>query len=84
MNADQRKRFVAEMERRFRSRTPTMDANYANPDTRVGRSEMVSWMKENGIPEMSIVDTVEDEALVRDIKRFWRRMRKEFPEERWS
>lgn len=83
MNAEQRKRFVAEMEKRFRSRTPTTDANYANPNYRVGRSEMVTWMKENGIPEASIIDTVEDEALVRDVKRFWRRMRREFSDERW-
>jgi hypothetical protein len=74
-------RFVAEMERRWRSRTPTLNADYANPDYRVGRSEMVTWAKEAlGLPEMGLVETV-DPALVQAVGRMWRRLRREFPEE---
>lgn len=46
LTADQRRAFVAEMERRFVARTPTEDPNYANPHMRVGRSEMVTWARE--------------------------------------
>lgn len=81
MTPVQIERFVAEMERRWRSRTPTLNADYANPDYRVGRSEMVTWAKEAlGLPEMGLVETV-DPALVQAVGRMWRRLRREFPEE---
>ncbi len=69
--------FVSEMERRWKSRTPTMDANYINPDLRVGRSEMVTWAKETMGVEFGLVDTVDPE-LVAQIKRMWRRLKREF------
>jgi hypothetical protein len=73
-------RFVAEMERRWRSRTPTTDPNYAHPDLRVGRSEMVTWAKEAFGFQMDLVDSVEP-TLVKAIDRMWRRLRRQFPDE---
>lgn len=80
MNAVQVQKFVAEMERRWRSRTPTMDPNYANPDYRVGRSEMVTWAKETFGIEMGLVDSVEP-TLIKAVARMWRQLKREFPEE---
>jgi predicted 3-demethylubiquinone-9 3-methyltransferase (glyoxalase superfamily) len=80
MTDQQIAQFVAEMERRWRSRTPTLDANYINADLRVGRSEMVTWARDTFGVDFSIVDTVEP-ALVAAIKRMWRRLKREFPEE---
>ena len=72
--------FVAEMERRWRSRTPTTDPNYASPDYRVGRSEMVTWAEDRFSLKMTLVDTVEP-TLTLAIGRMWSRLRREFPQE---
>jgi len=82
MTKDQAKLFVAEMERRFRARTPTDDPNYINPHYRVGRSEMVTWAKDTLGIEMGLVDTVDSE-LVLAIGRMWVRLRREFRDEGW-
>jgi hypothetical protein len=83
------KKIVAEMERLFRERTAALrapgasfDPTYAAPDWRVGRSEMVSWANEHGI-RLDLVSSA-DPALVEAIKVFWRRMKREFPDEGWS
>lgn len=83
MTPDQIRAFVAEMERRWRSRTPTMDPNYAHPDYRVGRSEMVTWAQDQLGASLDLIDTIDPE-LVRAIARMWRRLRREFPDEGWS
>jgi len=75
--------FVLEMERRWRARTPTMDPNYANPDYRVGRSEMVSWARDTFGIQMDLVDTI-DPDLTKAVSQMWRRLRREFPDEGWS
>lgn len=83
MTADQITAFVREMERRWRSRTPTTDPNYAHPDYRVGRSEMVTWAHDHLGLTLDLADTV-DPDLVKAIKRMWRTLRREFPDEGWS
>ena len=83
MSEEQVARFIREMERRFRSRTPTTDPNYILADWRVGRSEMVTWANETLGLKMGIVETA-DPALMRAIKSMWRRLRREFPEEKWG
>jgi len=80
MTALQIQRFVAEMERRWRSRTPTTDPNYANPDYRVGRSEMVTWAKDHLGFTMDLVDSVEP-GLIKAVDQMWRQLKREFPEE---
>ena len=83
MTSTQIAAFVAEMERRWRSRTPTTDPNYAHPDYRVGRSEMVTWAHDTLGVTLDLVDTV-DPTLVVALKHMWRRLRREFPDEGWS
>jgi hypothetical protein len=80
MTSSQIHQFVEEMERRWRARTPTVDPNYAHPDLRVGRSEMVTWAKDHLGVSMGLVDTVEP-ALVKAVGKMWRRLKRQFPEE---
>jgi hypothetical protein len=80
MTPTQVERFINEMERRWRSRTPTTDPNYAHPDLRVGRSEMVTWANDVLGIKMDLVDTVEP-TLNREVGRMWKRLKREFPEE---
>lgn len=82
MTPEEIDQFMVEMERRFRMRTPTMDANYINPNYRVGRSEMVTWVKETFGIQMDLVDTGEPVLLLK-VKQMWKRLKKEFPDENW-
>lgn len=80
MTTAQIEAFVAEMERRFRARTPTTDPNYANPDYRVGRSEMVTWAHDVLGIEFGLVESTQPE-LVSAIGRMWRRLKREYRDE---
>lgn len=82
MTPIQRAQFIAEMERRFRMRTPTVDPDYALPSMRVGRSEMCTWTKETLGIEFGLVESVEPE-LVKELRAMWKRLQREFPEENW-
>lgn len=82
MTTIQRTRFISEMERRFRLRTPAMDANHLDPNSRVGRSEMCVWAREALGVEMGLAESVEPE-LAREIQDMWKRLKREFPKEDW-
>lgn len=73
--------YVAEVESRFRARTPSTDILSALPEQRVGRSEMRAWFLERFGRELDLWDVMELEAPV---SRLFRRLRRAFPDERWA
>lgn len=72
-------RIVAEVERRWRARTPAIRIDEVDPATRVSRGEMRLWAKQNSV---KYDDLDPDLALALD--KMFRRLRKEFPKERWE
>ena len=73
--------FVAEYERRWRSRTPTTDPNYLLAETRVDRSEMEDWVKETyGMQNWGLIEA-SDPLLVQAVFDCLTRLKKEFPGE---
>lgn len=80
MTPEQRAAYVAEVDRRFRERTPSIDLLSALPEQRVGRSEMTTWAEENGI-RVDIEDAI---ALGKLMPKLFRRLRHEFPNEAWE
>ena len=73
--------YVAETETRFRARTPSTDILSALPEHRVGRSEMRAWFVEKFGRDLTLDDATE---LARPLARLFGRLRREFPDERWS
>ena len=72
-------RVVAEVERRFRERTPAKQIDEVNASYRVGRGEIRRWASEQGIA----LDEMDD-ALEVALLRLFARLRREFPFEMWD
>lgn len=73
--------YVAELERRWRARTPAPDIEAVLPATRVGRSEMRAWFVERyGRP----ITFDEEMDLHPFVAAMFKRLRREFPTERWG
>jgi hypothetical protein len=71
--------YLAEVERRFRERTPAPDIEAVFAPTRVGRGEMRAWFSDTFGRPLGF-DEVE---LAPHMKKLFTRLRKEFPEEVW-
>ena len=71
--------YVVEFERRFRERTPAQDVLAALPEYRVGRSEMQTWWEAQGYV-MTLDTHLELHAALKPV---FRRLKREFPDERW-
>ena len=81
MTEQQKLAYVAEMERRWRERTPSTDILSALPGYRVGRSEMRAWFLETYQQEMDFDDETDVQPLV---AKMFARLRRKFPGERWD
>ena len=81
MTNTERDAFLAELERRFRARTPSMDILSALAPYRVGRSEMRAWFDERFGRSLTFDEETGLQALV---TRLYRRLKREFPQERWT
>lgn len=79
MTANDIERVVAEIERRWRERTPATRVDEVNASYRVGRGEIRRWCTEQHIP----LDEM-DEDLEVAIIRLYVRLRREFPDEMWD
>lgn len=79
MTPEHIKAVVAEIERRWRERTPATRVDEVNASYRVGRGEMRRWCTEQGIP----LDEM-DEGLEVELLRLFVRLRREFPDEMWD
>jgi len=71
--------YISEIEKRWRARTPVTSVIDIEPESRVNRSEMLLWAKQNGI-SISIMDDDLDKAIFK----LFKKLRKEFPTEAWS
>lgn len=81
LTPEQEAAYVAEFERRFRERTPARDVMDVLPETRVGRGEMRTWFQDAFGRAVDIDDTIQLDAPLR---KAFKRLRREFPEEKWS
>lgn len=80
MTREQIAAYVAEVERRFRERTPARSIDEVLPEQRVGRGEMRRYMLEQFGVGLSLDDV---EALAEPLLELFRRLRREFPGDRW-
>jgi len=74
-------KLLAEFERRWRERVGTHNPYDADPYARVGRNEMADWCKTNGIAIDPLLDA---EKIQPGIDRLFKKLRREFPDERWK
>jgi hypothetical protein len=72
-------KYIEEVERRWRSRTPATNVLDIEPESRVNRAEMVLWARQKGytLP-------IRDDEFDRAVFSLFKRLRKEFPNEKWS
>lgn len=80
MNASQVATVVAEIERRWRDRTPAKSVADASPDDRVNRSEINAFCCER----FGCLPPIGDDDYDLAIFRLFDRLRREFPDERWE
>ena len=71
---------MAELERRWRSRTPAKDVNDLMPEWRVRHSEMRLFAKQQGFELQSLLDERYNAA----VRALMEKLRREFPKEPWS
>lgn len=71
---------IAEIERRWRERTPAKDINDLMAGFRVRNSEMRAFAERNGFT----LDTITDPEYQRRLSELMGRLKKEFPNENWS
>ena len=75
------RKFLIAYEVKWRSRVGTTNAYDVDPYARVCRGEMSEWCKANGL----LLDPLFDSALIQpELRRMWRRLAKEFPNEAWG
>ena len=79
MTAEDIKRVVAEVERRWRERTPATRIDEVDASYRVSRGEMRRWCNEQNIPYDDM-----DEMLDVELVRLFMKLRGEFPDEKWN
>lgn len=79
MTTDEIARTVAEIDRRFRERTPATRVDEALASYRVGRGEIRRWCSEEGIH----LDEFSEEFQLASL-RMYVKLRREFPDERWE
>jgi hypothetical protein len=79
VTADDIKRVVDEVERRWRERTPATRVDEVNASYRVGRGEIRTWCTVQGIE----LDEM-DEGLEVALLRMYVGLRREFPNEMWD
>lgn len=73
-------RYVAEVERRWRERTPATTIDAALPAFRVSRGEMRAWCIETLGKEIEMDDLA---PIQKRLAPVYRRLRVEFPDEMW-
>lgn len=69
--------FVAEMERRWRLRTPAFDPAHLHARTRVSRREMIEWAQTRW--DDFLDSDALDPELLRAVRGLWSRLCREFP-----
>lgn len=79
MNQQEIEQTVAEMERRWRNRTPVTNILDANASNRVVMSEIILWGKQNNIK----VDRFDENLQIAATKLFFK-LRKEYPNDNWE
>lgn len=79
MTATEIELVVIETERRWRERTPATRVDEVNASYRVARGEMRRWCSEHGIKLDEFDPNMQDAW-----NRMYKRLRKEFPSERWE
>lgn len=72
-------KFLSELERRWRSRTPATRIDEVRASDRVMRGEMRLWASENGVK----IDELDD-AFQAEVLRVFVRLRREFPDDQWD
>lgn len=78
-DTEELRRVVAEVERRWRERTPATSVDEVNASYRVSRGEIRAWCKDQNV---AIDET--DDALELALIRLFMRLREEFPGEQWE
>lgn len=79
MKTDDINKIIAEVEKRWRKRTPATRIDEVLASYRVSRGEIRQWCNQNNIE----LDELDDMFQVAMTKMFIN-LRKEFPEEKWS